>query len=171
MDLFLFLQPLLVTDRDVGNKNQFWRAVKFLSKHYACFVSPVPKTANPFGWSCDTVLLRWKLADCQVLTISEHTHQHLIQSATFRSRGIFFRQYISTAIECHTCVTSYTFTQPLSKMSLEATVRGWQVWDQGRIEPPKAARGHATHIDGIVLNVISLEFKFCLALSVGPPVP
>lgn len=27
---------------------------------------------------------------------------------------------------------------------------------QGRIEPPKSARGHATHIDGKVLNI---EFK------------
>ncbi len=27
---------------------------------------------------------------------------------------------------------------------------------QGCIEPPKVARGHATHIDGIVLNVTTL---------------
>ncbi len=38
---------------------------------------------------------------------------------------------------------------------------------QGRIEPPKAARGHATHIDGIVLNVTKIKFfVLCLALSV-----
>ena len=26
-------------------------------------------------------------------------------------------------------------------------------WDQGRIEPPKVARGHATFIDGKMLSV------------------
>ncbi len=30
-------------------------------------------------------------------------------------------------------------------------------YTQGRIEPPKAARGHATHIDGIVLNVTKIR--------------
>ncbi len=37
---------------------------------------------------------------------------------------------------------------------------------------PKAARGHATHIDGIVLNVTKIKF-FVLytALWVGLPVP
>ncbi len=46
-------------------------------------------------------------------------------------------------------------------------------YNQGRIEPPKAARGHATHIDGIVLNVTKfrIQIVLCLALSVGPPVP
>ena len=31
---------------------------------------------------------------------------------------------------------------------------------QGRIEPPKAARGHVTCIEGEVLRVTKLEFKF-----------
>ncbi len=30
---------------------------------------------------------------------------------------------------------------------------------QGRIEPPKAARGHATYIDGIVLNVTKFRIQ------------
>ncbi len=30
---------------------------------------------------------------------------------------------------------------------------------QGRIEPPKAARGHTTHIDGIVLNVTKFRIQ------------
>ncbi len=43
---------------------------------------------------------------------------------------------------------------------------------QGRIEPPKVARGHATHIDGIVLNVTKFRIQrfyslICIALSVG----
>ena len=35
---------------------------------------------------------------------------------------------------------------------------------QGRIEPPKAARGHATYIDGKMLSFtkINIEFKFGL---------
>ena len=31
---------------------------------------------------------------------------------------------------------------------------------QGRIEPPKVARGHATFVDGKMLSVTSIEFKF-----------
>ncbi len=44
-------------------------------------------------------------------------------------------------------------------------------YDQGRIEPPKAARGHATsnsaNIDSIVLNVTKIEV---LVLCVRPPI-
>ncbi len=35
---------------------------------------------------------------------------------------------------------------------------------QGRIEPPKAARGHATHIDGIVLNVTKFRIQILCSL-------
>ncbi len=36
--------------------------------------------------------------------------------------------------------------------------------NQGRIEPPKAARGHATHIDGIVLNVTKFRSQILCSL-------
>ncbi len=32
-------------------------------------------------------------------------------------------------------------------------------YNQGRIKPPKAARGHATPIDGIVLNVTKFRIQ------------
>ena len=32
-------------------------------------------------------------------------------------------------------------------------------WNQGRIEPPKAARGHATYIDGKMLSVTKYSFQ------------
>ncbi len=35
---------------------------------------------------------------------------------------------------------------------------------QGRIEPPKAAIGHATHIDGIVLNVTKFRIQILCSL-------
>ncbi len=35
---------------------------------------------------------------------------------------------------------------------------------QARIEPPKAARGHATHIDGIVLNVTKFRIQILCSL-------
>ncbi len=35
---------------------------------------------------------------------------------------------------------------------------------QGRIEPPKAARGHATHKDGIVLNVTKFRIQILYSL-------
>ncbi len=35
---------------------------------------------------------------------------------------------------------------------------------QGRIEPPKAARGHATHIDGIVLKVTKFRIHILCSL-------
>ncbi len=38
------------------------------------------------------------------------------------------------------------------------------VLHQGYIEPPKAARGHATHIDGIVLNVIKFRIQILCSL-------
>ena len=31
--------------------------------------------------------------------------------------------------------------------------------DQGRIEPPKAARGHATYLDGKMLSVTKYSFQ------------
>ncbi len=34
----------------------------------------------------------------------------------------------------------------------------------GRIEPPKAARGHATHIDGVVLNVTKFRIQILCSL-------
>ncbi len=38
------------------------------------------------------------------------------------------------------------------------------VYYQGRIEPRKAARGHATHIDGIVLNVTKFRIQILCSL-------
>ncbi len=35
---------------------------------------------------------------------------------------------------------------------------------QGRIKPPKAARGHATHIDDIVLNVTKFRIQILCSL-------
>ena len=41
----------------------------------------------------------------------------------------------------------------------ESCVSPVPAWMQGRIEPPKAARGHATYIDGKMLSVTKYRIQ------------
>ncbi len=76
--------------------------------------------------------------------------------------GACSRLYIPKAAQCHalpTCITHMALIHR-AKTTYMQTLRittSLQKYDQGRIEPPKAARGHATsdsaHTDGIVLSV------------------
>ncbi len=51
-----------------------------------------------------------------------------------------------------------------AKVMLLETQVLYSILHQGRIEPPKAARGHATHIDGIVLNVTKFRIQIICSL-------
>ncbi len=55
--------------------------------------------------------------------------------------------------------------QHFTRITFTAKVKSTKIWHyQGRIESPKAVRGHATHIDGIVLNVTKFRIQILCSL-------